>query len=269
MPRASVASANEPGRWPPGTPTMAPPRRSRGRGDAAPRRRHLAVVGLVAFVLLGMALPSGAFTATDVSRSGTVGVVTDSSADLGLVVNGTVQNCVRQSLVDVTNGFSQAVDVTVTLDDPSVGTLYTTVNGDSGSSVTMTLSSGGSGTVELDANYAGTLPTGVTFDVDAAGTGLSVLAPRSTTLGGNCPPVGDFTMTRAQGQHLDVDGSPSSDQDGSIASYEWYINDPTASGQPDATGQTATLNPVKSGDTITLVVTDDDGATDLVSKTAP
>ncbi|MDX1747765.1 MAG: PKD domain-containing protein [Halobacteriales archaeon] len=224
---------------------------------------------IAAIVLLVMTLPSGAFTATDISRAGTFGAVSDSNADLGLVVNSSVQNCARQSLVDVTNGFPQAVDVTVTLDDPSVGTLYTTVNGDSGSSVTMALSSGGSGGVELDASYTGALPTTVTFDVEAAGTGLTVLAPRSTTLDGNCPPVGDFTMTRGKGNKLDVDGSPSSDQDGSIVSYEWYVNDPTASGQPDATGQTATLKPVKTGDTVTLVVTDDDGATDLVSKTAP
>lgn len=226
------------------------------------------MVVLLIGLVLGMTLPSGAFTLTGVPRGTTVDVSSDPSAELALDINGTVLNCVRQPLVNVTNNFFPSIDVTVTLADGAVGTLYTTVNGDSGDSVTMSLASGGSGTVELDANYTGSLPTTIGFDTGAAGTGVSVQATRSTTLDGNCPPVGDFSMTRFNPSKLDVDGSPSSDQDGSISSFEWYVNDPTASGTPDATGQTARLN-ARSGDSITLVVTDDDGATDLITKTAP
>lgn len=248
---------------------MAPPRRSRDRSGGAASPKHFALVVIVTGIALGMVLPTGAFTLTDFSRGATLDVSSDDAAELGLDINASVKNCARQALVNVTNNFFPSIDVTVTLADGSVGTLYTTVNSDSGSSVTMSLASGGTGTVELDANYTGSLPTTIGFDATASGTDVSVEAARSTTLEGNCPPVGDFTMTRGTGNKLNVNASASSDQDGTISSYEWYVNDPDASGTPDATGETATLNPVRSGDTITLVVTDDDGATDLISKTAP
>lgn len=245
-------------------------RRRQRRPDArAARLRRLGIAGLAALVLGGLMLPTGAITLTDFSRGANVGVATDSAAELGMAINSSVGNCQRERLVDVTNNFFPSIDVTVTLADASAGTLYNSANGDSGTAVTFALASGASATVELEANYTGSLPASVGFDVDGAGTGVSVQAARSTTIDGNCPPVGDFTMTRAGGNKLDVNASLSSDQDGTIGSYEWYVNDDTASGNPDATGETATLNPVRTGDTVTLVVTDDDGATHLVTKTAP
>lgn len=233
------------------------------------RLRRVGVGLLVAGVLLGLTLPTGAFGIGDLSRGAIIDAASDGNAELGLAINASVGNCQRERLVNVTNNLFPSVDVTVSLADGTVGTLYNSVNGDTGNAVTFTLASGASAGVELDANYTGTLPATAGFDVTAAGTDVSVDAARSTTIDGNCPPVGDFTMTRGSGQKLNVDASPSSDQDGTISTYEWYVNDPTASGTPDATGQTAQLNPVKTGDDITLVVTDDDGATDLVTKTAP
>jgi hypothetical protein len=169
----------------------------------------------------------------------------------------------------VTNNLHPSVDVTVTLADGSVGTLYNTANADSGNSVTFALASGASAGVELDADYTGSLPATVAFDVSAAGTSVSVDAARSTTVDGNCPPVADFTISGGGWQDTTVDASPSSDQDGSISTYEWWLNDPTASGSPHATGQTVQSSAPSSGDTITLVVTDDDGATDKITKTVP
>lgn len=102
-----------------------------------------------------------------------------------------------------------------------------------------------------------------TIEDTTEGTQTPTPTPTDTS---NDPPTADFTMTAAGGNKVDVDASASTD-DGSIVSYEWWINNTAATGSPDDTGVTATLNPVKNGDTITLVVTDDAGATDKLTKT--
>lgn len=152
------------------------------------------LIGLIVVLLLG---PSLAYSQMNAGRQANADVVSDDSGVLGLVVNGTVQNCQRQDLVDVTNHFTQSLDVTVSLADGSIGTLYNTVNSDSGDSVTFTLTSGSAGTVELDADYSGGTPTSFSFDITASDPGLSVYATRSSTLegpgscgGGGGPPGG-------------------------------------------------------------------------------
>lgn len=130
-------------------------------------------------------MPVGAFSLLDATRHSDIGVAADSNAELGLVVNETVQNCQRQDLVNVTNGFDQGIDVTVTLVDGSIGTLYNTVNGESGDSVTFPLAAGEAGTVELDADHTGGTPHNFSFDISAVGSGLSVTATRSSTLEGD------------------------------------------------------------------------------------
>lgn len=130
-----------------------------------------------------MLLPTGAFSWADVPRNSVLAVASDSDAELGMVITDPVQNCERQALVEVTNDFTQVVDITVTLNDGGIGTLYDP-NGDSGNSVTFTLANGNSGIVELDADYTGSTPTTFGFDVSAEGSTVSVTAPRTSTLEG-------------------------------------------------------------------------------------
>ncbi|WP_390293617.1 malectin domain-containing carbohydrate-binding protein [Haloarchaeobius litoreus] len=84
----------------------------------------------------------------------------------------------------------------------------------------------------------------------------------------NQPPTAAFTAnesTPTVGQPVMFDASGSSDDDGSIASYEWDWN---GDGITDATGQQATHTFGSSGDyQVSLTVTDDDGANDTATQT--
>lgn len=240
-------------------------------------------------LLLGMALPSGAFTLMSGPRGGAVDVSADQSGILGLTVYTCVDKDTIDPLVDTTNNFGSSLSVTVSLVDGTLGTLH--VGAQSGDTVTYSLASGGTDTVSFETTTTGPWPKDVAFTIDATTGGSSVTATRSSQIDNNCgsstptptptatptptptpapndPPTAAFTMTAAGGNKMNVNASASSDSDGTIVSYEWYINNQAATGNPDATGETATLNPVRTGDTITLVVTDDDGATDKVTKTA-
>ena len=77
----------------------------------------------------------------------------------------------------------------------------------------------------------------------------------------NEAPVGAIA-SRVEGNSLVLDGSTSTDADGQIVSYDWYVS--TADSDEVLQGATVTL-PLKTDKerTITLVVTDDRGATDF------
>ena len=78
----------------------------------------------------------------------------------------------------------------------------------------------------------------------------------------NQPPTASFTYSVTD-LAVDVDGSGSSDTDGTIDSYAWNWGDSTAMGS----GVTASHTYAAGGTyTITLTVTDDDGATDSQSQ---
>lgn len=77
----------------------------------------------------------------------------------------------------------------------------------------------------------------------------------------NVPPVASFTVA-AEGLSVSVDGSDSLDPDGSIASYAWEFGDDTT-----ASGATASHTFASEGTyTVTLTVTDDDGAEHTTSQ---
>lgn len=265
---------------------MAPSRRKRQRGSpgGAGRQRRVALIGLATFFLIGVLLPTGAFSFVDAARIGSVGVANDGNAELGMFVYTCVERNSQDPLITVTNNLEESIDVTVSLVDTSIGTLY--VTGDSGNSVTFPLSVSGSDTVDIVSAAGGPYPKSFDFTIDATGTDTSVSATRSSAVDNNCgsstptptptatptpvpgndPPVPDFTMSRVGGsRNVDVDASPSYDPDGSIVSYEWDVG---ADGTIDATGQTARVT-APSGTEIKLIVTDNSGGTNSTTKTAP
>lgn len=84
--------------------------------------------------------------------------------------------------------------------------------------------------------------------------------------GGNAAPTADHggPYTGAAGQAVQFDGSASSDTDGTIASYDWDFGDGGS-----ATGANPTHTYASDGSfTVTLTVTDDDGATDTATTSA-
>lgn len=96
--------------------------------------------------------------------------------------------------------------------------------------------------------------------------GATDTATRTVTVtdppAGNVPPIASFT-TSVDGLDVAVDGSGSSDDDGTIASYSWNWGD----GSTPGTGGTAAHTYAAAGTyTVTLTVTDDDGATSTTTR---
>ena len=89
-----------------------------------------------------------------------------------------------------------------------------------------------------------------------------------TPLAMNQPPVAQFTFSPANpqpGQWITFDASGSYDTDGTITSYQWDFN---ADGTFDATGQLVYYRFMSGGAyPVTLMVTDDDGASNQVTQT--
>ena len=90
----------------------------------------------------------------------------------------------------------------------------------------------------------------------------------------NAPPTAQFTYTPSTptaGMEVQFDASASSDDDGSIASYEWTLSDESkASGpQPTHVYPESITNTYAEEDQyeVTLTVTDDGGASDEITKT--
>lgn len=258
-------------------------KRRRGSNGGALLSHRLALVVLAAFFLLGILLPTGAFSLVDASRIGSVGVAGDSSAELGMDVSSCVGSNSVDPLVTITDNLEESVDVTVSLVDTGEGTLL--VGGQSGDSVTFPLGVGASETVEMDAASGGPFPRPFEFTIEAVGSDTTVTATRSSQVDNNCgsatptpiptatptpepgnePPVAEFTMNRkGNSDNLDVDASASSDPDGTIVSYEWDIG---ADGTIDETGQTATLR-VSPGTPIKLIVTDNSNGKDSTTQPA-
>jgi len=108
-----------------------------------------------------------------------------------------------------------------------------------------------------------------TYFVGLEGTGTQATpTPTATPTPAptNQPPVADFTYSRTKQNKVDLDGTPSFDSDGTVATYEWDVGN---DGSVDYTGQTVNDAIVHTGTVVELTVTDDDGATNSTTKTIP
>jgi PKD repeat protein len=108
--------------------------------------------------------------------------------------------------------------------------------------------------------------TGGTKSVTLRVTDDGGLADTDTvTVNVNAPPEAAITSTAATAivdDSVGFDGTESADPDGEITSYEWTFSDGTT-----ATGSTVDHAPSVAGSyTVSLTVTDDDGATDTASR---
>ncbi|MEJ7650101.1 MAG: PKD domain-containing protein, partial [Nakamurella sp.] len=183
--------------------------------------------------------------------------VAQHAKDGGIVL--TVPNSAPTAGVTATaSGLTASVDGSTSTDPDGTIATYSYNWGDGtaatvGSSATATHAYAATGT------YTVTLTVTDNDGATATGTtSVSVVKP-------NVAPVAAFTSSAA-GLVASVDGSTSTDSDGTVASYTWKWGD----GSADTTGAAATAThtyPATGGYTVTLVATDDKGATNTVTGT--
>lgn len=250
--------------WP--EPPMTRSRR-RGRHPALTIGVALLVVAAVVFGVVA----TTSFSLVQAERTMGADVVTDGYGALKMDVVGCVVDGKKSRLLTATNLLGVDTTMTVSLQRGSVGTLYS--NGGNGDTVTFSLLQGGTEQVDIKTETGGTFPQTFDFDLSVSGTPISISGTRTVTIaknkcdgsgGTNTPPTADFTYDRkGKGNKIQLDGSASSDPDGSIDKYEWDFD---GDGVTDATGKKVNAN-LPPGTDVTLTVTDNQGATDSVTKT--
>lgn len=247
--------------------------------DAMSRRRTssgrpLLVLGvaalLVAAAVAGVIATTG-FSLVQADRTVEADVVPDGYGALKMAITECVVDGKKTQLIAATNLLGVDATMTVSLHQGSVGTLYAA--GGSGDTVTFSLGVGQTEEVDFKSETGGTFPQTFDYDIDTAATPISMSGVRSATIeknkcdgsgGTNTPPTADFTYDRkGKGSKIQLDGSASSDPDSSIETWEW---DYDADGTIDATGKKINTN-LPAGTDVTLIVTDDLGASDSVTKT--
>lgn len=253
-------------------------RRTKRTGRSGKPWLLLAVLILAVFSGAATAfVPSNAFSTVALDRPGHMDVVHQRGGALDMTVPGCVEANApwweTNTLLVVENRLNSSSSVTVSLQNGSVGDLDAA--GQSGDSLTFTLADSASETVEFEYDGNGPYPDPFDFDVAASGTGVTAEATRSaevrqdcsssgtptpTPPPGNDPPVADFTSSQSGWFTYDLDGSPSSDPDGTVVGYDWDVGN---DGDIDATGETVTIFAWPNTE-VRLIVTDDDGATDSV-----
>jgi hypothetical protein len=150
-----------------------------------------------------------AFTGGTVPRNSTVNVAPDGSAILGLSIADSVQRKTQTLLAELTNNGTESYTLTISLDDPTQGTLYGP-NG-SGDSVTLTLDPGTTGSidVETDEQKGTTIP----FTISRSAPDFSFSIDRATRVkGGFEEPVA-----------LELSGSVSSPGKGNSGKFRFTL----------------------------------------------
>ncbi|MCD6473786.1 MAG: tandem-95 repeat protein, partial [Thermoplasmata archaeon] len=185
-------------------------------------------------------------------------------------VNITV-NPLNDAPVANDDNYTTDEDTTLVIDAPGVLANDNDVDGDALTAVltsnpshgSLTFNSDGSFVYTPNANYYGTDSfTYKAYD----GTNYSNIATVTITINSvNLPPVVNFSwhpVIPKIGQNITFDASLSYDSDGSIVNYTWYFGDGSI-----AYGKIVYHSYEKAGKyNVTLVVTDDDGATANVTK---
>lgn len=190
----------------------------------------------------------------DYATAGTYGVTLTVTDDDGATTSLTKQVSVSAppvaSFTTSVNGTQLSVNGSGSTDDQGV-TSYAWKFGDGGTATGATASH--------------TYAAGGTFDVELTvsdATGNTATSTQEVTIvAPNAAPDAAFTVT-ANGLTVNANGSASSDPDGTIDSYAWTFGDGGT-----ATGATASRTYAAPGTyTVTLEVTDDDGAKDTATQ---
>jgi hypothetical protein len=106
---------------------------------------------------------TGAFTTVDASRSGNFSVASQENAVVGVANRGPVKKNSREAMLELANNRPEPTDITVSLDTCSDGTLYDN-DGESGCSVVVSLESGNTQFVDIEAAVTGTIPFSISVN---------------------------------------------------------------------------------------------------------
>ena len=216
---------------------------------------------------------------TSSTTSSTAGLQSAGHVGLGVYLGGSVTNVPFQTRFDnfwagsTTGGPTPpANQAPVAAFTSSVSGLSATVNGSTSTDADGTIASyawdfgdGATATGVTPAAHAyaaaGTYQVKLTVTDDKGATGTVTKAVTVTAGPANQNPVASFTATPTD-LTVAVDGTASTDPDGSVASYAWNFGDGST-----ATGSTASHPYAAAGTyTVTLTVTDNLGAVNTVTK---
>ena len=182
--------------------------------------------------------------------------VTDNSGATGAVTHGVSVSAVNDppvaAFISTVNGLTANLDAGGSTDPDGSIASYAWDFGDS------TTGTGSTASHAYAADGTYTVVLTVTDDAGATGTAthdVTVATPP------NVPPTASFTSS-SSGLTASVNGSGSTDPDGTVVGYAWNLGDGAT-----ATGSAAS-HTYSAGGTfpVTLTVTDDDGATGAVTK---
>lgn len=132
------------------------------------RRRFMVGAGSI-LLGSGAIYRSGAFSKVAADRGVSVDTASGSDALLGIVGQGPVKKNSREPMVEFTNNLNESLDITVSLDSCSDGTLHNN-EGNSACTVTLTLNAGKTQRVDLTGSTSGT----VTYSVSATSSGFQL-----------------------------------------------------------------------------------------------
>lgn len=142
----------------------------RGSGGGSRRTFLLGLGSAAALVgLSGRNIATGAFSSVTAARTGNFSVASGDNAMVGVVGQGPVKKKSRDPMVKFVNNRPNALDITVSLDTCSDGTLYDN-DGESGCSVTFTVLSGNEQFADIEAAVTGTIP----YSVSISGTDFAL-----------------------------------------------------------------------------------------------
>lgn len=225
-----------------------------------------AALGLMAGGGLLAATETLGFSNVTAGRGVSVSTADDPNALIGLTISDPVQKNNQEPLLDIQNNTSETIDVTVSLDDCTQGTLYDSDG--SGCSVGLSIAPSTIKTVDILADVAEIIP----FTISASSSELSFEATRETTAetgntgGPTAEAGGPYSVN--EGSAVELDGTGSS---GSNPSYSWTITEGGGSLDDAATATPVYNAPSVQSDstaTVELTVTDSQGSdTDTASIT--
>jgi hypothetical protein len=148
---------------------------------------------------------TGALTHVSADRGVSVATADGETALLGLVGQGPVKKNSREPMVELTNNTDGDLTITVSLANCNDGTLYDD-GGGTGCSVSFTLGSGNSTTVDIEASATGTMgytvtATGPDLSVEATGTVESQAGNVTGAIRIQKPKQNDFTASTGNGDN--------------------------------------------------------------------